>query len=57
MNKDTIRHMAEAVSEFIDQLEEQGIGPELGQKIVVAATPSIVQGVIYPYDGIGYATE
>jgi hypothetical protein len=55
VNHQVIRDAAVAIAELVDQLEEQGIGPELAQKITVAAVPSIVQGVIYPYDGTGYA--
>jgi hypothetical protein len=55
ISKTVIKESAQAVAEFIDQLEEQGIGPELTQKLAVAVAPTLIQGVLYPYTGEGYA--
>ena len=53
MTPKVLKETALALSDFLDLLELYGFGPELAQKIVVRATPSIVQAVVFPYDGEG----
>jgi hypothetical protein len=48
MSPQVLSESAQAISDLIDLLEAQGVGPELTQKIVVEATPTIIQAVLYP---------
>ena len=45
-----ISNAAGAVNAFLSHLEEAGVGPELAQKLTIAATPTIIQATLYGYN-------
>jgi hypothetical protein len=52
-----LANAANAVNTFLTHLESEGVGPDLAQKLTIAATPNIIAATLYGYSYGSYANN